>query len=437
MIIPTRQLLLILCLGIPLSILPIFHESVGMAAFLCYLLIVLLLAVFEYIVSYSPRHLVCQLSVPEVSYVEDKDKVTLSLYYSGRMETKAYLFIHVEGPAKLEMPDKSIFLKPGNNSFDYELYPLQRGEAKFREIRVRRKGLLGLWWFQSHFQQKAMTRLLPNIRAVGRYALSLVSDPQKRVGVRVEKYRGEGSEFESLREYMPGFDTRTIDWKVSARKANIHCREFRTERNNEVIIALDSGRLMAAELQGIAKLDYAINATLLLSYFAIKSGDRVGLMVFSDTIEKYLAPQAKLSALDEISKACEKISYRFVETNFVISMEYLFTMQKKRSLVIVFTDFVDVISSEMMKDYLGLLSRRHLVVFVAIRDPFIDQSLECMPMDISDMYRQISCYHLKNERFKLFSDLKRMGVHCLDLYPSRISVPVLNHYIEIRRQEMI
>ena len=439
MIIPTRRLLLLILIGIPMAGFPIFHPGVGPALWIGYLLIVVVLAGADYMIFPRKRSFRCSLTAEKVFYLGNQSFIELQINTPGYFTIQGHLFIKAGGPINIAVPEKLTTLAPGDNTLRYPVSFNKRGNVQFQEVLLRLRGYLGLCWVQTTFSLglKQKARVVPNIRGVGRYALRFFSDPQMRAGLKVERYRGQGSEFESLREYLPGFDTRTIDWKASARKAKLYCREYRAERNHEIVIVLDCGRLMAAEMDGITKLDHAINALLLMAYLAIKTGDQVGFMAFSDRIKHYLKPHGHLSVLDQISRQCDNISYDFTETNFVIGMEHLLAMQKKRALVIVLTDFVDSISAELMRDYVGLLARRHLVLFVAIRDPFLDANLQPPPRQLIDLHRQVACYHLKDERFKLFSDLKRLGIHCLDVLPHEISVPLVNRYLDIRRREMI
>lgn len=437
MLIPTKRLLLALILGATLSIFPIFIGKLGILIWLMYLVLLSLFLIGEYLLIPLKGKVDFSLKTDKVYYVESSDKIIFTLKLPNTQAVKSHLHIVVKGPVELEQAKEYIIFSPGTNTFSFSIRPLKRGKIVFEEVRLKVLGYLGLWYYQVFLPVKKRSNSVPNIRGVGKYALRFYSDRQAQAGLKVEKYRGEGSEFESLREYLPGFDTRTIDWKASARRAKMFCREFRAERNNDIILALDCGRLMAAELEGITKLDYAINSLLFISYFAIKSGDRIGFISFSNKVHKYLKPRSNLTALDTISHQCEDIGYDFKETNFVVSMEYLLAQQKRRSLIIVLTDFVDTTSAEIMRDYLGLIARNHLILFVAVRDPFLEVHLTQEPKSIMNLHEQISCYHLKDERFKMISELKRLGIHCLDLLPNEISIPVLNRYMDIRRREMI
>ncbi len=486
MIIPTKRLIFFLLIGIPLALLPLFNSEVGTLVWILYLVLLAIILLLEYSIFPSLKNFNCEVHTESSYYIEAQHTISIKItspcysYLPGlicivengigkiywakdihsqieksatEIKTRKFLaetqnnnstnklvenfFSEIEEKTEEEYFPTRVTLSPGENKFEFSFFPIQRGKIEFSEVRLRILGYLGLWWFQRYFKIKKESNIIPNIRAVGKYALQFFSNQSIRQGIKIEKYRGEGTEFDSMKEYVPGMDTRSIDWKASLRSMKIICREFRAERNHQVIFALDCGRLMAAQFKHISKLDYAINSLMILAYYAIKSGDLVGFMAFSNQVSHYIKPQSNLVQLDKICHACNTISYNFQESNYVVSMEYLLSQQKRRSLIIIFTDFIDTISSELFKDYLSIMTRQHLVLFVAIRDPFLDEKLQQTPEILLDMHQHLSCYYLKEERVKLISELRRLGIHCLDLLPNQISIPVLNQYMEIRRREMI
>src|SRR5262249_8169586 len=157
-----------------------------------------------------------------------------------------------------------------------------------------------------------------------------------------------GSEFDSLREYLPGLDHRAMDWKSSARHRKLLVAQFRAERNHQIVLAVDTGRLMREPLAGVPKLDVAVNAALVLGYCGLRWGDRVGLCGFDEKVRGYVAPHGGVSAFPRILHASSQLAYTGAETNFTVGLTELTTRLARRSLVVVLTDFVDVIAAELM-----------------------------------------------------------------------------------------
>lgn len=437
MYIPTKKLLYLFAIGIVISTFPIFLPNLGSILWLCFSGSLLAILTLTAIIIYPLKKITFEMHCPKSLYVGSWDEITVEFKSPLEHSVKALLRIEASSFVKIKPEIGEIILTPQSQKLKFLVKPLRRGKITFSKIVIRITGYLGLWNLQHTSQQAIKSSAIPNLRGVAQYALEFYRNPQARAGVKIDKHRGQGSEFESLREYRPGFDIRTIDWKASARKAKLVCREFRAEKNHDILLVLDSGHLMATEFNGLTKLDYAINAILLLSYMAVKSGDRVGFFSFSDQIQTFLRPGNDEQVVQRISNACNKIPYTFPGSNFTISLEYLLHQQKQRSLIIFFTDFVDSISAEIMKDYLHIISKRHLLLFVSIRDPFLDTSLDKSAQSLLEMHRQVACHDMLNERLLLLKELRRQGIHCLDLFPDDISVPVLNQYINIRRKELI
>ena len=236
---------------------------------------------------------------------------------------------------------------------------------------------------------------------------------------------------------MPGLDPRAIDWKASARHRKLLCQEFRAERNHQVILALDTGHLMSEPLGGIPKLDHAVNAGLLLAYFCLRTGDRVGLYGFDETVRCFGEPAGGMAAFPRLQRLTAELDYHRSETNFTLGLSDLSTRLRRRSLVILLTDFVDTISAELMVDNVQRLSRRHLVVFVTLRDPTLEAIAAAPPVTLEALHRAVVAGDFVREREVVLQRLRRLGVHCLDVPPARVSMHLVNRYLDIKRRELV
>ena len=260
---------------------------------------------------------------------------------------------------------------------------------------------------------------------------------RNQTGVKVEKFAGDGSEFDSLREFLPGMDRRTIDWKASARHTRLLSREFRAERNHQIIIAADTGRLMAEPLDGVPRLDHAIHAALLMAWVSLRHGDRVGLYAFDDAPRGYAPPRSGRGAFGGLLSLCAGMAYRESETNFTLGLTHLMTRLKRRSLVVVLTDFADTVTAELMVDNLGRLARRHLVMFVALDDPLLRSLSDGTLSEMADVERAVVAESLRSDREVVLARLRRMGVLVVDALPGRVGPALVNRYLDIARRERI
>jgi uncharacterized protein (DUF58 family) len=273
---------------------------------------------------------------------------------------------------------------------------------------------------------------------VRRAALRFTSQRTMQSGLKIERYKGDGTEFDSLREFVRGDDTRAIHWRSSARHRAILCRQHRAERNHQLVVAIDSGRLMSEWLDdGIPKLDHAITAGLLLSYVGLKSGDRVGLYSFDANVGCYVPPRPGLGQYRTLSHVSGTIAYADAETNFTLGLTTLAQRLKRRSLVVVLTDFVDAVTAELMVDNLGRLAARHVVVFVTLRDPVVERLAREEPATVPALNRAVVANSYLHDRHVVVRRLAGLGLHTIDAEAGAVGPELINRYLEIKRRELV
>jgi len=240
-----------------------------------------------------------------------------------------------------------------------------------------------------------------------------------------------------LREYAPGLDTRFIDWKHSARHNKLLCKEFRTERNHPVIMSFDTGHLMVEPVDGIPRLDHAINAGLLLAWISLQSGDLVGTYGFDATVRHYLGPIRGVAGFSRIQRATAELDYHHEETNFTLGLAQLNARLRRRALVILFTDFVDTITAELLIESMQRIANRHVVIFVTIRGSFLQTSVDARPDTFEDVAQAVVAYDFLRDRSVVFERLARLGIHCLDVTTRGLTVSLINRYLLIKQRGLI
>jgi uncharacterized protein (DUF58 family) len=316
------------------------------------------------------------------------------------------------------------------------LAPARRGRGAVERVWLRTVGPLGLAAKVSVEPVDAIVPIIPNIRAV-RHAALRFSSPDSVFGAKPQRQQGDGSDFDSLRDYVAGLDPRSIDWKRSARHMKPVCKEFRTERNHHVVLALDTGRLMGEPIGGISRLDHGINAGLLLAYFALKSGDRVGLFAFDSAVRHYVAPAGGTQHFLPLNVSCSALAYGTEEANYTLGLLELTKRLTRRSLVILMTDFVDTITAELMIESLARTAKRHLVLFVTLQDPLLHATRSRAPGSLSDVARAVVSDELLRERQVVLDRLKRIGAYCIEAPRERLGIELLNQYLVIKRLELV
>jgi uncharacterized protein (DUF58 family) len=318
----------------------------------------------------------------------------------------------------------------------FRIKPARRGAGELSRVWARWRGPLGLVWKQ---RVESLDRPLPvtlNVQAVKEEALKLYSR-DAAMGPRIQFDLGGGSEFHALSEFRQGMDRRTIDWKQSARHHTLLAREFHVERNHPIILVVDTGRLMSEPLAGLPRLDHALNAALILAFVGLKSGDRVGLFAFDARPSVASGALGGPGAFALIQQLAARIDYSAEETNFTLGLTQLAGALQRRSLLVVFTDFADSTSAELMLENVGRLMSQHLVLFVVMRDEEMEALTQKTPVEPEDVSRAVVAAILMRERDVVIERLRRMGAQILEAPAARIGPQLLARYLELKRRDLL
>jgi uncharacterized protein (DUF58 family) len=434
---PTLRAILVFGLAFPLALLPALVHVRLWPVWLAYVGLAVLLLGLDAILGLWPSSLSVEVDVPETLFIGEDDPLTAKLVAKGFGQGATIEALVDLDPDLEPQPVRITQLASGEGKLTLRLVPRRRGKKKVNALWLRWKGPLGLARRMKRVAIDREVAVMPNVRAVRHAALRIFSERDFLAGLKVERYLGDGTEFESLKEFQPGLDHRAIDWKASAKHRKLLCDNFRAERNHQVVLALDTGHLMAEPLQGIPKLDHAINAALQLGYFSLRAGDKVGLYGFDSAVQTWTAPQGGVAAFPRIQRASADLEYTDQETNFTLGLAELGTRLRRRSLVVVLTDFVDTVTAELIIENMARLARRQKVVFVTLRDPGLDELVKARPGALADLYRSVVAEDFVREREIVIRRLRRLGIHCVDASPKEVSMQLLNRYMDIKRRELV
>ncbi len=386
---------------------------------------------------FSPRlsSLAVRLELPKRLQVMHEHEVRLVVERTGPLRFSLRIAVDVSADLEQVPAMGPVPMARGENSLKFVLKPLRRGTVEVEAVWFGAKGPLGLVNIKRRILLGITRQVDPHLSAISRDAARLVSSRSLQSGTRIERYRGDGTEFDQLREYVPGFDIRTMDWKASARNAKLLCREYRAEGDREVILAVDSGRLMSEPIDDSPKLDHAIHSALVLAYISLRVGDRVGFASFDQRLNQYVVPVRGQDAFGAISRVAARTDYSANETNFTLSLMELARRHMRRALVVVLTDFVDTIAAELMLENLQRLAARHLVLFVAFRDPTLGEVANRLPEHMLDLHRSVVAQGLIQDRQVVIEKLRRMGIMCVDATPKTVSASLIDKYLSAKRRE--
>ena len=312
--------------------------------------------------------------------------------------------------------------------------PVRRGREQAGEFVVdvfgplglgRRRGRLPVSWDAAVYPPLVSVRLRASVAQARR---------RREPGITPLRQIGEGRLFESLREWVPGDDLRHIDWKATARRRKVITRQYEAERRQQVLLVLDTGRLLTADIAGVSRLDYVVQAALELAYAAVQHDDNVGVMAFADGVQHFVAPQRGRLALKRVVDVLAVVEPRLVEPDYPGAFRYLAARNRKRALTVLFTDVIDRFASDALVANVAGLRPRHLPLAVTLKNPELEHAAALRPAAAHDAFRKAAAEALLGAREQALGHMRRAGVLVLDVPPDRAAQAVVAKYLELKRR---
>jgi uncharacterized protein (DUF58 family) len=317
----------------------------------------------------------------------------------------------------------------------YTIHPTQRGEFHWGDVQVRQLSPWGLVWHDWKIPQPQAVAVYPDL--VGLRSLSIRLALQSTGTVRQARRLGIGTEFAELREYANGDDPRLIDWKATARRNRLLVKVLEPEQEQTLLMLLDRGRLMTAQVQGLSRFDWGLNATLALAMAGIRRGDRVGVAVFDRQIHTWLPPQRGQQHFTHLLERLTPIQPALLEPDYMGAITTLLRHQNRRALIVLITDLVDATASAELLAAMGRLAPRYLPFCVTLRDPQIDQQAQTATQNLLGAYTRAVALDLLAQRQLAFAALKQKGVLILDAPASQMSQQLVDDYLQIKARNRL
>jgi uncharacterized protein (DUF58 family) len=314
--------------------------------------------------------------------------------------------------------------------------PTRRGTGAVERLWLNWTGPLGLGARQHAQDVGQAVRVWPNVAAVRSPALQTFLKDALH-GLIARRIRGAGTEFEALSEYEPGMDKRRIDWKSSARHAHLYAKEFEAERNNQIVFAFDCGQAMCEPVGGLPRIDRAVSAALATAYVALRGGDRVALYGFAARPELFTPFVSHAHDFRRLQQAAAGLDYHAQEPNFTLALATLAGRLQRRSLIVVFSDFTDPTSAQLMIESIGRLTRRHLVLFVTLADEELETIATAAPDAMQDLAMAVTADSLLRQRALVLLQLRQLGVDVIEAPHERIGTRLIDAYLSIKRKGAI
>jgi uncharacterized protein (DUF58 family) len=376
--------------------------------------------------------------VPEPFSLGEREEVTIVIENPSAAGLQARIADHA--PADLHPYPREVagrFDAGGKLVLKYSTSSPRRGAYRFEAVDLQVSRVDGWWRRQLRLAQPREVAVFPNVVAIKRIQLSLRRGLRAMAGLRRARPPGASTAFAGLRDYVRGDDIRRVSWTATARRDYPVIVEVEAERGQQVMIALDSGRLMTAPAGELDKLDHAVNAALMLAWVAQAYGDRVGLMTFDDRVNAFIKPERGSAQLRRITEALYAIKAEYVEPDFGHALTHLALRVRRRSMVVVLTDVQDVEASKELVAHCLRLAARHLVLVVAMSDPAVVEAREAAVSSSARAYQWAAAEEFVASRRESFELLRRGGVLGLDVVAGSLSPALVERYLELKERALL
>jgi len=319
----------------------------------------------------------------------------------------------------------------------YGVKPPRRGRFEFGQAALRFRSRFRLVWCQVNVAEPAAVKVYPNIRRAREAELKALGARSVVSSHRRTSWRGEGREFESLRDYVRGDELRHISWTATARRGKLTTRQYQIERDQTILIALDAGRLMTARIEDETKLDSAVHATLALLSAAGRAGDNAGLVVFGRRIKSYLPPGRGRDHMESALEALHAVEPEMIEPSYPHAFEFIAANSKRRSLIVLLTDLVDEEGSKELLTSLHILRPRHLPLVVTIADRDLKAVVRKTPDSVRDLFTQSVAEEIIHHREAALRWVESVGGLALDVTAAALAPALLETYLRVKERGLL
>ncbi|MCE7993944.1 MAG: DUF58 domain-containing protein [Roseivirga sp.] len=424
-------IVLIACLGYAVP----FFETV--ARFLLLLLLVLLIVDMAMIFK-ARKGAQGQRFTPDKFSNGDENPIRIFVQSFYRFAVQMRVIDEV--PKQFQMREAEFWLKLDGGetkTINYNLRPVKRGEYHFGKLNIFVKGPIGLVSRRFQFAEPVMVPVYPSFIQMRKYELLAISNNLTMQGIKKIRRLGHNMEFEQIKEYVPGDDFRTINWKATARKAQLMVNNYQDEKSQAVYSVIDKGRVMQMPFEGMSLLDYAINASLAISNIAMKKGDKAGLITFQHKLGTVLPASKRNKQMELIMETLYNQKTAYQESDF--SRLYV-NVQKRlsqRSLILLYTNFESMAALERQLPFLQALSKRHVLVVVFFRNTELKALLDSTPQTTKQIYHKTIAEKFDYEKRLIVKELRKYGIYSVLTSPQNLTIDTINKYLELKSRGLI
>jgi uncharacterized protein (DUF58 family) len=400
--------------------------------------LILGLALVDLAVSPSLRRIEVEREMSDVMSVGARNAVRVWL--TNRNRTPVQVDFQDEPPQPCATDGLPFVMSLAPLKARYRVYyvePHHRGTTQFQDIYLRSTSRLGFWTFFDQRHASRPIKVYPDIQAVHGIELLARRNRLAEAGLKLSRLRGRGTEFDRLREYRREDEFRHIDWKATARQRQVISREYVVERNQNILIVLDCGRSMCNELGGISHLDRALNAAIVLSYIALRQGDNVGFLAFSNRAERWVRPVRGAGAIQTIIRHTYDLQPRYEASDYGLMVEELRRRFRKRSLVVLLTHALDELHLAAITQHVRELRSPHLVLASFLRNVPLFERMQSVPVSDVDAFQIAAAAEMVHAQTRQIAELGHSGMLVLDALPEQLSADLISRYLDIKARHLL
>lgn len=434
MIYPTRAAALAASAGVPLALVVGVALPAHWQAALAWPAAVLLVTIADALLAarVGEARLTLPATVPVGATVEAAVELRIDgAVRSAEVAVSADPLLGVEDDGR-----RRVALDHGRGAATLPLAARRRGTARIATLWLRWRGPLGLVWRQRTRPVDARLAIVADIRPVHDRG-PLLFRRHAIDGLVAQVERGEGSEFETLVEYRPGMDRRAIDWKQSARHVKLHAKQYRPERNNQIVFAIDAGRQMSDPVAGVPRVDRAVTAALLAAWVALKIGDRVALEAFDERPRLSTGFVGGSRAFATLQRQAAEIDYSRAESNYTFALTDLAARLTRRSLVVLFTEVTDITAAGFLVRAAARVAETHLLMVVVLRDEELEAIVDRAPAVPEDITRAVTAAGLLRDRLLVLTRLRHLGAHVVEAAHGEVGEALVAAYVDLKRRSLV
>ena len=403
---------------------------------ICWILTFVLLALFFvdlYLLYGTKEAIIAKREVPHK--LSNSDYNALEIHFSSKYPFKTEIELIDELPEQFQKRDfihNTRITKGVPTTFQYSVRPVERGEYVFGNLNVYASSPLRIAKRRYMFEKDRMAPVYPSIIQMQQYDFLAISNRLTEIGLKKIRRIGHTQEFEQIKEYVPGDDFRTINWKATAKKNQLMVNQYQDEKSQPIYSLIDTGRVMKMPFNGLKLVDYAINSTLAFSNVALKRNDKTGMLTFSKKVENYIPAMQKITHLNAILDTLYNINTDFGESDFGYLYAHLKRKVNHRSLLLLYTNFEHITALRRQLPYLLAIAKQHILVVIFFENTELEQLVTMNAEDLQSIYHKTIAEKFLLEKRLMQKELNNYGIQTILTKPEQLTINTINKYLEIK-----